>query len=226
MKHELEPSFPALTSEKIDVVYSHRNTYYYISKVLASLQYIMLMSLMEYCLFALVKAIFYFGVYFQFVLKCYLYYLQWFFSSLFYFLFLTEFTVYFQITPDPNSLFCFWQNSYIYWIAFCFVEFLSMNVSPMASFGGKTLNYFFRAFRLNLWHVPTINPRNKLSILINSLYPPVYIFMAVTSWNADTQVPSGLKRNDFPRSIINFKNWDFIHLRLENSVDNLNVASC
>ena len=36
--------------------------------------------------------------------------------------------------------------------------------------------------------------------------------MGVTQ-NADTQVPIGLKRNNFPDSVISFKNSDFIHLR-------------
>lgn len=129
--------------------------------VWTSSQYIMLVSLMKY-FFSLLKAEgvclgwnnLLFGVYFQFVLKWHLCYLQWFFPSLPFifplFSFLTACTVYFQITPDPNSLFCFWQNSYIYWIAFCFVEFSSMSVSPMAYFCSKTLNYFFRAFELNL----------------------------------------------------------------------------
>lgn len=48
--------------------------------------------------------------------------------------------------------------------------------------------------------------------------------MDATSWNADTQVPTGLKQNDFPG--INFKNSVFILLRLANSADNQNAALC
>lgn len=50
--------------------------------------------------------------------------------------------------------------------------------------------------------------------------------MDVTCENPDIPVSVVLERNDFPGSVISFKNPDSMHLRLADSADNLSVVSC
>lgn len=115
----------------------------------------------------------YFDGYFQFVLQCHLYYLRdsfalflFFFS--FHFLFLQNLLFIFKLLQTLIVLFRSGQNLCIYWIAFCFVEFPSVSVSPRASFSGNALNDFFRAFGLRLSCTHN-QPGTTPNVLINSL---------------------------------------------------------
>lgn len=119
----------------------------------------------------------YFEGYFQFVLKCHLYHLHDSFPLFLYFSF-----IFFFFKQDLLIIFKLLQTLVVYFALgrFCvsielhsvLLKFSSASVSPAASFSGKALNDFFRAFGLHL--LCTHNqPHNMPSVLINSLRPPV-----------------------------------------------------